>query len=99
MDALDFNVIMSPQDVYAGFLSDDENGNISWSTSDTTCTAPASTDNKLTMPSIYRNGAETGYVEIIGMGQADATQVISKAAVHVNDVPVSCEAVRSNFFC
>ena len=39
MDALDFNVIMSPQDVYAGFLNDDENGNISWNTSDTTCTA------------------------------------------------------------
>ena len=28
MDALDFNVVMSPRDVYAGFLSDDQNGDL-----------------------------------------------------------------------
>ena len=48
MDALDFNVVMSPRDVYAGFLSDDENGNISWSSPDSTCTAPATQANRLT---------------------------------------------------
>ena len=41
INALDFNIVMSPRDVYAGFLSDDENGTISWSSSDTTCRAPA----------------------------------------------------------
>jgi hypothetical protein len=60
LDALDFNVVMSPYDVYAGFLSDDENGNISWSADDTTCTVPETTNGKLQMPAIYRPGAETG---------------------------------------
>eukprot|EP00391_Amoebophrya_sp_Ameob2_P005137 CAMPEP_0178989030 /NCGR_PEP_ID=MMETSP0795-20121207/4131_1 /TAXON_ID=88552 /ORGANISM="Amoebophrya sp., Strain Ameob2" /LENGTH=171 /DNA_ID=CAMNT_0020680353 /DNA_START=147 /DNA_END=658 /DNA_ORIENTATION=+ len=83
LDALDFNIVMSPQDVYAGFLSDDENGNISWSAGDTTCTVPATTAGKLTMPAIYRKGAETGYVEIIGMGAASTeSQPIALAAKH-----------------
>jgi hypothetical protein len=101
LDALDFNVIMSPQDVYAGFLSDDANGNIIWSADDTTCTAPAATNGALQMPAIYREGAETGYVEIIGMGTPiDETQGIAVAAKHTTDtlVPADCAAVRSNFF-
>ena len=107
LDALDFNVVMSPQDVYAGFLSDDENGNIVWSANDTTCTVPATTNGVLTMPAIYREGAETGYVEIIGMGSPalDTTTMadnsaISVAAKHTTDTltPLDCAAVRSNFF-
>jgi hypothetical protein len=102
MDALDFNIVMSPKDVYAGFLSD-EDGTISWQADDTTCTVPATTDGKLTMPSIYRPDAETGYVEIIAMGApTDESQPIAHAAKHVETdgefVPRSCEAVRSNFF-
>jgi hypothetical protein len=102
MDALDFNIVMSPQDVYAGFLSDDD-GTISWQADDTTCTVPATTDGKLTMPSIYRPDAETGYVEIIAMGAPEfETSPIAVAAKHVLDdgefVPRSCDAVRSNFF-
>jgi len=102
MDALDFNIVMSPQDVYAGFLSDD-NGTISWQADDTTCTVPATTDGKLTMPAIYRPDAETGYVEIIAMGApTDETLPIAVAAKHVltdgEFVPRSCDAVRSNFF-
>ena len=101
LDALDFNVIMSPEDVYAGFLSDDENGNIIWSANDTTCTAPAATNGALQMPAIYREGAETGYVEIIGMGAPTTeTAGIAVAAKHTTDtlVPADCAAVRSNFF-
>ncbi|MEM1404583.1 MAG: hypothetical protein AAGG55_14695 [Pseudomonadota bacterium] len=100
MDALDFNVIMSPQDVYAGVLTDDENGNISWSADDTTCTAPATTAGALTMPSIYRADAETGYVEIIGMGEIGVTSPIGVASKHSGTTfePLNCEAVRSNFF-
>jgi hypothetical protein len=101
LDALDFNIVMSPQDVYAGFLSDDENGVISWSADDTTCTVPATTAGKLTMPSVYREGAETGYVEIIGMGSPTTeTAPIAVAAKHVASTltPLDCTAVRSNFF-
>jgi len=99
LDALDFNVVLSPQDVYAGFLSDDANGDISWEANDTTCTVPAASGGKLTMPSIYRDGAETGYVEIIGMGAPTTeTAPIAIAAKHVAGVPADCTAVRSNFF-
>lgn len=103
MDALDFNIVMSPFDVYAGFLSD-EDGTVSWQADDTTCTVPATTDGKLTMPPIYRPDAETGYVEIIAMGQPeDEGEPIAIAAKHAkNDddefIPASCQAVRSNFF-
>ena len=101
MDALDFNVVMSPRDVYAGFLSDDQNGTISWSSPDTTCTAPATQANRLTLPPIYRVGAESGYVEIIAMGQAESeNQPIAVAAKHDSEtsMPLDCAAVRSNFF-
>ena len=100
MNALDFNLVMSPKDVYAGFLSDDENGNISWTSPDTTCTVPATQGNRFTMPPLYRAGAESGYVEIIAMGQADDKQPIAVAAKHsaTTSMPLDCAAVRSNFF-
>eukprot|EP00579_Thalassiosira_antarctica_P020878 CAMPEP_0201977272 /NCGR_PEP_ID=MMETSP0904-20121228/60135_1 /ASSEMBLY_ACC=CAM_ASM_000553 /TAXON_ID=420261 /ORGANISM="Thalassiosira antarctica, Strain CCMP982" /LENGTH=59 /DNA_ID=CAMNT_0048528603 /DNA_START=585 /DNA_END=761 /DNA_ORIENTATION=+ len=53
------------------------------------------------MPSIYAEGAETGYVEIIGMGSPTTeTAGIAVAAKHTTDtlVPADCAAVRSNFF-
>ena len=101
LNALDFNLVMSPNDVYAGFLSDDENGAISWTSRDTTCTAPATQGNRFTMPPIYRAGAETGYAEIIAMGAASAEmQPIALAARHAAATltPLDCKAVRSNFF-
>ena len=105
MDALDFNIVMSPKDVYAGFLSDDENGTISWASTDTTCTVPATQGNRFTMPAIYRVGAESGYVEIIAMGQAESEQQpIAVAAKHSAATatppltPLDCAAVSSNFF-
>ena len=101
MNALDFNLVMSPRDVYAGFLGDDENGNISWTSPDTTCTAPATWGNRFTMPPIYRAGAESGYVEIIAMGQTlNERQPIAVAARHsaTTSMPLDCAAVRSNFF-
>ena len=110
MDVLDFNLVLSPKDVYAGFLSDDANGTIAWTSPDSTCTAPAAPGNRLEMPAIYRAGAETGYVEIIAMGRpTDETQPIAVAAKHrapspsatgasTASTPLDCDAVRSNFF-
>jgi hypothetical protein len=98
MDALDFNVVLSPQDVYAGTLRD-EGGDIFWSADDSSCTVPALINNRQTMPPIFRDGADTGYVEIVAMGQPEAeTMPIAVAAKHKAGVPLSCEAVRSNFF-
>jgi hypothetical protein len=103
MDALDFNVIMSPKDVYAGFLSQRPNGEIVWQAGDNSCTAPQTTNGVIAMPDIFRPDAETGYVEIIGMAEADNNQAISHSAKHVvtannpEGIPRSCEAVRGAF--
>lgn len=102
MDALDFNLIMSPEDVWAGSIQA-EGDNIVFKTDDTSCTAPAATDGKFTMPGIYREGADEGYIEIIAMGSADEDQPISKSALHATSgankgVPADCAAVRDNFF-
>ena len=106
MGALDFNLVMAPRDVYAGFLSREVNGAIVWSSADTTCTVPAAQSQRLTMPAIYRADAETGHIEIIAMGTPrDERQPIALAARHApaaaparSGAPLDCAAVRSNFF-
>jgi len=100
MDALDFNIIMSPKDVWTGFIDDEDNGDIVITSQDTSCTAPAMTNGKFTMPSIYRVGAEEGYIEMIGMGSPESeTDSIAVGALHTSEgVPFDCASVRSNFF-
>lgn len=100
MDALDFNVILSPWDVYTGYvqLSGDE---FRFYSNDNSCTAPIynGTDGQyFVMPNIYRDGAEEGYIEIVAMAAADSTQPISIAARHSGGVPADCARVRDNFF-
>ena len=100
MDALDFNVVLSPYDMYTGFISA-SGDDITFTSNDNSCTAPAMTDGKFTMPSIYRAGAETGYIEIISMGTPDpaTANAIDASAAHGSDgVPADCGAVRDNFF-
>lgn len=97
MDALDFNLIMSPEDEWTGFITGEEDGDITFNTGDTTCTAPERAGT-FTMPGIYRNGADTGYIEVIGMGAADPNQPIAVGALHSAGVPADCTAVASNFF-
>ncbi|MEH6581988.1 MAG: hypothetical protein V7754_08635 [Halioglobus sp.] len=71
MDALDFNLIMSPRDEWTGFISD-ASGNIIVESQDNTCTVPFATisNGQFPMNPLYREGAEEGYIEVIGMGQA-----------------------------
>ena len=100
MDALDFNLILSPQDVWTGFLAA-EGDDIVFNTTDNSCTAPATVGGKFTMPAIYRADADEGYIEIIGMGQpeVETTSAIAASAKHgANGVPADCAAVRDNFF-
>ena len=99
MDALDFNLIMSPHDEWTGFLKNDEDGGqITFNTNDNTCTAPELINGAAPMPPIYNLGAETGYIEVIGMASPiDETQQIAKDALHVAGVPVSCSRVAENF--
>jgi len=100
MDALDFNVILSPWDVYTGYvqLAGDE---FRFYSNDNSCTAPiynGADGTYFVMPDIYRDGANEGYIEIVAMAAADSTQPISIAARHSGGVPADCARVRDNFF-
>lgn len=99
MDALDFNVVLSPADVYTGYVQ--LNGDdIKFISNDNSCTVPAYPEGGFTMPSIYREGAETGYIEILSMGSpVSEDAAVAVAAKHDSDgVPANCDYVRDNFF-
>lgn len=105
MDALDFNVVLSPEDVWTGFVqATDEIGDLTgepvirFFTNDASCTVPEN-DGSLAMPEIYRVGAEEGYIEVIGMGApTNESQPIALAAVHgASGVPADCTRVSDNF--
>ncbi len=103
MDALDFNIIMSPFDMWTGFIRQDDEGGIFVGTSDTSCTAPLTVQQTgvAEMPDIFREGAEEGYVEIIGMGAAGATapwMAIGSTHIPGVGVPIDCVSVETNFF-
>ena len=110
LNALDFIVVLAPHDVYAGFLSDQADGVIAWSSPDRSCTIPAPSGRRLAMPEIYRAGAQSGYVEVIAMGSpSDEQQPMALAARPVGAAgtsavtspgaaPLDCAALRSNFF-
>ena len=109
MDAMDFNIVMSPKDVYAGYIYKDNNSKIYWTSTDTTCTVPLKKFDPVqnrdvhAMQPTYRKGADSGYVEIIAMGQpVDEDQPIAVAAKHVKQSdntfkPLDCKAVFDNF--
>ena len=97
-DALDFNLILSPQDEWTGSL-DNSTGTTIFSTDDASCTAPLMASGQFVMPAIYAAGAEEGYIEVIAMGQPTGeTMPIAVAAKHAGGVPNDCDAVQSNFF-
>jgi len=101
MDALDFNLVLSPQDVWTGYLSGGDGEDITFTTTDNSCSVPEAEEGGVfTMPGVYREGADEGYIEVIGMGApASESQVIAVAAKHTSEgVPLDCDAVRSNFF-
>ena len=101
LDALDFNLIMSPYDEWTGFLSKDSDGAIAISTQDTTCTSPIFDNGgkKLEMRNIYRDGADEGYVEVIAMGSpVSETEPLAVNALHGADgLPENCVFADQNF--
>ena len=105
LDAMDFNLIMSPYDEWTGFLSEDDSGDISMSTQDTTCTSPIFANGKFPLADIWRDGAEEGYIEVIGMGSpaldtvtgADSSAVSRYAKHAPKGAPANCAWVDMNF--
>jgi len=103
LDVLDFNLILSPYDEWTGTISGDDES-MEFITEDNSCTAPEllpTGDGKTYAPVFGPRieGAQEGYLEVIGMAQADDLQPISENALHnANGVPKDCDAVRENFF-
>jgi hypothetical protein len=112
MDALDFNLIMSPYDMWTGTVKADGD-DIIFRTADTTCTAPEPNHEQgFLMPDPadgstdidFREGAEEGYIEVIGMGQpATETMAIAITSEHEETgapgaEPLSCLSTSTNFF-
>ncbi|MEP6389134.1 MAG: hypothetical protein ABJ056_04335 [Halioglobus sp.] len=99
LDALDFNLIMSPKDEWVGSIQSDEKG-VFVETDDKTCTAPSPNEgtNRFRMPDTFAEGAGEGYIEVIGMAQADQGTQIAKSALHKAGEPDDCANVRANFF-
>ena len=99
-DALDFNLVMSPRDEWTANIGANPNGDgVVVTTNDTTCTVPAFPEGGAVMPATFAEGAEEGYVEIIGMGQPTSEgATIAIAAEHDDGVPLSCAVVRQNFY-
>ncbi len=105
MGALDFNLVLSPHDTWSGSLSAIEEAGpltglpvIKLFTDDSSCTVPSNAGS-LTMPEIFRVGAEEGYIELIGMGTpVDESQPIATfAAPDAGGIPVNCVRVSDNF--
>ena len=114
MDALDFNIVLSPKDEWTGFI-DDSSGTITVGTDDASCTAPLEpyySAGQYPMPPLYAAGAEEGYVEVIGMGEvqesktttddtgvSSTTNPLNGAAKHDSTgVPADCASAETNFF-
>ena len=104
-DALDFNLVMSPQDEWTANIGAGGDTGVRVTTNDTTCTVPpfAEGGTLAQMPPTFSKGATEGYVEIIAMAQAADDQPIAVAAKHAvkgatKGIPADCDAVRQNFY-
>jgi hypothetical protein len=104
LDVLDFNLILSPEDVWTGTLTGDD-AEMRFVTEDNSCTAPELLDNGdgKTYAPVFGpriEGAQEGYIEVIGMGEVtdsdDSVWVYSKHGA--DGVPADCDIVRQNFF-
>jgi len=94
-DVLDFNVVLSPHDVWTGLVkADPTTGAVTMTSSDTTCTVPLMTASGLSAGLV----ADEGYIEIFSMGHpVSEAEPVAVAATHKAGVPNNCEFVKDNF--
>ena len=111
-DVLDFNIVLSPNDAWTGFVSDSQDGP-RLSTSDNSCTSPLIVDGETGSNIAYTGQFEDsggdgvqrmrdGYVEMMVMGVARAgaenvPDTVPYWAKHINGVPRNCQAVDESF--
>jgi hypothetical protein len=109
LDALDFNLVLSPYDEWTGFMNDTD-GTIAVTSQDSSCTAPLFEDGRFEMPNIYRSGADEGYIEVIAMGSPEFVTTATSPTIPVDGqalsvnakhkpggAPLNCQYVENNF--
>ena len=79
-DALDFNLVMSPYDEWTANIGAGGETGVQVTTNDSTCTVPEFPNGVAQMPATWAEGANEGYVEIVGMGQTSATPYTTATA-------------------
>jgi hypothetical protein len=98
LDALDFNIVLSPYDEWTGFMNDTD-GTIAVTSQDSSCTAPLFEDGRFEMPNIFRSGADEGYIEVIAMGSptTETAPLAINAKHQPGAAPLNCQYVENNF--
>jgi len=97
-DVLDFQVFLSPNDVWTASVSQSANGLASITTSDKSCTKPTfpatAVEFKTSRLSAAtnKNGTLEGYIEIFNMADIPAGSALATAITHVAGVPKDCTA-------
>lgn len=111
VDVYDFNVVLSPYDVFTGWVDDDNAGIPNFYTTDNSCTSP---NLKVTPPGTTRPNSQfataalpsgetdrikEGYMEVIMMGAStNETNAVAVAALHGEDgKPADCVYVDNAF--
>ena len=103
-EVLDFNVFLTPRDMWTAAVEPDGSGGAQIETSDKTCTIPSFTTG---VPVAFRTGAYTGdavkddsvdrltegYFEVFEMATYAASDPLSIGAKHKGGVPKDCTAV------
>lgn len=110
-DALDFVVVLSPNDVFNGYLTQTANGPTFY-TQDKSCTVPEIPASGVVLSTLAFTGdnsddftavtpaerIQEGYIDVQMMGHADDTSKIAAAAKHTDaGVPKDCKYVRDMF--
>lgn len=83
-DVLDFNVVLSPNDVWTAWIEDDISGTPRLYSSDSTCTSPILTGAGFAFSSIAYGGgslerAKEGHITVIEMGASNAGSINAAA--------------------
>ena len=102
-EVLDFNLYLSPYDVWTGSVVPDAANGAKLVSSDTSCTRGTITSAGVPFRNFDYSAEDTpvdlnrrreGYIELIEMGVlTDSAQI--KAVTHVNGVPADCAAIRT----
>lgn len=105
-DVLDFNVYMSPFDVFAVALGQTGDGGVLLTTKDKTCTFPAIPEGGVTFRDVYDSvepeDMREGYLEVIEMGEVKESAKVGDKFITTDGIlhdssgtPIDCSVINS----